>query len=344
MAEKDWKHQLGEIVDRLSKLEEKYAGIGQDMISYLDGLYYSNGLTYWDYIHLDSLLGLQNPRTPFKDEIIFITYHQMTELFFKLIKLELDSLTEEKGTGSEYLDPAKWIKRVRRMNNYFRHLSSSFDIMVSGMDKDELRKFRMALLPASGFQSVQFREIEIMSTSLSRLTVEEEQDGPENDSRSIEELYPLMYWKRGGIDLDTGKKTITLEAFEQRYDESLIQLIRKYQTRNLEYLFHRAAASIKEDETIRALLREYDQYVNVYWKLSHLAAASRHLIYGEKHAEATGGTNWRQFLPPRYQRVSFFPWLWTEQERADWGKAAVMQHFREVVSGEWMQTRTEASE
>ena len=44
-----------EIKERLERLSEKYDAIGQDMLSYLDGLLYSNSLTYWDYIHLDTL-------------------------------------------------------------------------------------------------------------------------------------------------------------------------------------------------------------------------------------------------------------------------------------------------
>lgn len=333
MAEKEWKHQLTEILSQLNKLEEKYSGLGQDMVSYLEGLYYSNGLTYWDYIHLDSLLGLQNPRTPFPDEVIFITYHQITELMFKLVKLELEALTDDKGVESEYLVPENWTKRVKRMNNYFRHLSSSFDIMVSGMDKDELRKFRMALLPASGFQSVQFRHIEIMSTSLVNLLQDHQTD---DEASSLEDLYQNMYWKQGGIDLETGKKTITLTAFEGQYDESLLHLISKYQTRNLNYLFGMAPEAVRSDPEVRSALKTFDQYVNVFWKLSHLAAASRHLVYGEQHVEATGGTNWRQFLPPKYQRVIFFPGLWSEEEQNDWGKAAVVKHFQQLVTKDWM--------
>ena len=58
-----------EIKNRLEKLQEKYASMGQDMASYLDGLLYADFLTYWDYIHLDTLLSLQNPKTPFPDEV-----------------------------------------------------------------------------------------------------------------------------------------------------------------------------------------------------------------------------------------------------------------------------------
>ncbi|MDX2248500.1 MAG: tryptophan 2,3-dioxygenase family protein [Bacteroidia bacterium] len=334
MANKDWKNQLTQILERLSMLEEKYVGMGQDMLSYLDGLYYSNGLTYWEYIHLDSLLGLQTPRTSFKDEVIFITYHQMTELWFKLIKQEIEALTSHQGEESEYLSAANWRKRLGRMVNYFKHLCNSFDIMLSGMDHEELRKFRMALLPASGFQSVQFREIEIMSTRLRNLIRTEENHLI--TERNPDQLFPEIYWKKGGIDLESGKKTITLKEFEKRYDEELIQLIHKYENQNLESLFLLQKPEIREDAGVLEVLREYDQYVNIYWKLSHLSAASKHLVSGGNDIDATGGTNWRTFLPPRYQRIIFFPEIWTSEEKESWGKAGVLKFFQQNISRNWM--------
>ena len=50
-----------EIVDRIRQLAAKYESMGQDLVSYLDGLLYSDYLTYWDYIHLDTLLTLIQP-------------------------------------------------------------------------------------------------------------------------------------------------------------------------------------------------------------------------------------------------------------------------------------------
>jgi len=64
-------HFSPEIEERLARLQEKYEAMGQDMVSYLDGLLHADFLTYWDYIHLDTLLSLQNPKTPFPDEEIF---------------------------------------------------------------------------------------------------------------------------------------------------------------------------------------------------------------------------------------------------------------------------------
>ena len=73
------------IVDKIKQLEDKYAQMGQDLNSYLEGLLVSNYLTYWDYIHLDTLLSLQSPETSFPDEKVFILYHQITELYFRMV-------------------------------------------------------------------------------------------------------------------------------------------------------------------------------------------------------------------------------------------------------------------
>jgi tryptophan 2,3-dioxygenase len=214
-----------------------------------------------------------------------------------------------------------------------RHLANSFDIMLTGLDSEELRKFRMALLPASGFQSVQFRHIEIMSTGLPQLIKEA---SPEEQAAGIEGMYPFLYWKQGGIDLETQQKTVTLKMFEERYDEELMQFLHKYRTRNLNHLYTHASPQVREDAVLREQMREYDVHVNVYWKLSHLSAASHHLRAGTDEAEGTGGTNWRSFLPPRFQRIIFFPMLWSEEEKDQWGRAAVMKLFQDRVRQGWM--------
>jgi len=85
-----------EITERLDLLQQKYEAMGQDMASYLDGLLYADFLTYWDYIHLDTLLSLQSPKTPFPDEEIFIMYHQITELYFKLTLHECKQIAAKK--------------------------------------------------------------------------------------------------------------------------------------------------------------------------------------------------------------------------------------------------------
>ena len=72
------------LIEQINKLSQKYSSTGQDLHSYLEGLLYADYVGYWDYLNLDTLLSLQTPKTDFPDEKIFIIYHQITELYFKL--------------------------------------------------------------------------------------------------------------------------------------------------------------------------------------------------------------------------------------------------------------------
>ncbi|MFC7668830.1 hypothetical protein ACFQT0_16745 [Hymenobacter humi] len=57
----------------------------------------------------------------------------------------------------------------------------------------------------------------------------------------------------------------------------------------------------------------------------------RYLQRNPTDVAATGGTNWRNYLPPKFQRRIFYPQLWTEQELTDWGKSWVEQVLEEGV-------------
>src|SRR5665213_3030953 len=164
-----------EIEERLQRLQEKYEAMGQDMTSYLDGLLHADFLTYWDYIHLDTLLSLQNPKTSFPDEEIFIIYHQITELYFKLVLHECKQIT-----GAQPLTAEFFTARLKRINQYFEALIQSFGIMVDGMEKEQFLKFRMSLLPASGFQSGQYRMIEIYATDFLNLVAKDKREELKN--------------------------------------------------------------------------------------------------------------------------------------------------------------------
>ena len=149
----------------------------------------------------------------------------------------------------------------------------------------------------------------------------------------LERLYKHIYWKKGGIDSRTGEKILTLLEFEKKYDDQFLHLIKEYKYKNIAYRYFRSDASIKENQEIRELLRSYDQYVNVFWKMSHLMASSRHLPSAEK---GTGGTNWRDYLPPKFQKVFFYETLWSEEEKNNWGREAIRKAFRERVEKGWM--------
>lgn len=301
-----------DLQEQLKKLQEKYAVMGQDLSSYLDGLLYSDYLTYWDYIHLDTLLSLQNPKTSFADERVFIIYHQITELYFKLILWEIEQIA-----ANEKLSEKFFTDRLDRIVRYFKHLSNSFDIMVEGMERDQFLKFRMALLPASGFQSAQYRLIEIYSTDMINLVAPAERQTLV--AASIDHQLEKLYWRSGATELATGKKTLTLQQFEAKYMNEFKEVGLKYKERNLRALYKKLFEGNNE---IIKRLREFDTLANVLWPLAHMRSAGHYLHKDPEDIKATGGTNWQKYLPPRFQKIMFFPELWSEQEKAEWGSAA----------------------
>ena len=303
-----------QLIDQLRKLQKKYDVLGQDLSSYLDGLLHSDYLTYWDYIHLDTLLSLQTPKTHFPDEKVFILYHQITELYFQLILWEIGQIAEK-----EDLDEAFFISRLGRIINYYKQLESSFSIMVDGLEKDQFLKFRMALLPSSGFQSAQYRLIEICSTDMINLVDTRERDALMEYSDLGLQLEKL-YWRSGATELSSGKKTLTLKQFEEKYMKQFLDTGIRFREKNLRKLYIKRFS--KSPEVI-ARLREYDSLANVRWPLAHLRSAGRYLHKDPDDIKATGGTNWQKYLPPRFQRIMFFPELWSEEEKAEWGKGGL---------------------
>jgi len=306
-----------EIKDKLDKLQEKYAAMGQDMAAYLDGLLYADFLTYWDYIHLDTLLSLQSPKTPFPDEEIFIMYHQITELYFKLSLHECRQIAEHDALTAKF-----FTDRVKRINAYFNALVSSFEVMVNGMEKEQFLKFRMSLLPASGFQSGQYRMIEICATDFSRLVDKSKRE--ELANASIEEKFEHIYWKFGATELASGKQTLTLKQFIAKYATEFLNLIKAREHSNFASLYHKLEAEGQDVGPLAEELRKLDLFVNVEWPLSHYKSAVRYLERDPVDIAATGGTNWQKYLPPRFQKRIFYPFLWTETQLEEWGKSWVL--------------------
>ncbi len=312
------KYPEKEIIDKIKQLEEKFRASGQDLSSYLEGLLHADYLNYWDYINLDTLLTLQQPKTSFKDERIFIIYHQITELYFNLILWELDQIA-----AVDQIDVNFFKERIKRVIMYFDLLVSSFAVMSKGMEREQFMKFRMSLLPASGFQSAQYRMIEIMCTDIQNLVyLAEREDYKDINLTSIDSLFDILYWQYGATELATGEKTLTLKSFEKKYGKKLKDLIGKFRKNNLwkKYLYLQ-----DKDDELTHLMRSLDEKANVHWPLAHYKSAVRYLQKDPTDIAATGGTNWQKYLPPRFQKVIFYPELWTEEEIKNWGKSWVIE-------------------
>ncbi|AXT52171.1 tryptophan 2,3-dioxygenase [Aquimarina sp. BL5] len=310
-----------EIAEKIRQLEKKFKNSGQDLGSYLDGLLHDRYLTYWDYIHLDTLLSLQIPRTHFPDEEIFIMYHQITELYFKLIIHELKQIIDDKLQTAEF-----FTKKLDRINRYFRVLIDSFDVMIKGMDKEQFLKYRMSLLPASGFQSVQFRMIEIYATPLVNL-VNSKERSQFSEEDPLEEVYEHLYWKSGATDIKTGEKTLTLKQFEYRYTPRMMRIAHQVKQSTIYHRYLELPEKEQNNVQLINALRTFDTNVNINWLLMHMGAAYRYLNRDKGQVLATGGTNWKKFLPPSFQRIIFFPDLWSAEEKENWGQQWVTHQF-----------------
>ncbi|TAE70150.1 MAG: tryptophan 2,3-dioxygenase [Bacteroidetes bacterium] len=307
-----------ELLAKLQELRDKYSLTGQDLISNLEGLLYANYLKYWDYIHLDTLLSLQNPRTDFADEKIFIAYHQITELYFKLILWELEQIANHSAINTKF-----YIDRIKRIERYLQNLIFSFDIMIEGMEYEQFRQFRMSLLPSSGFQSAQFRKIEICMTDFAHLLTSENYEKAAF-SAPIDDIFDFLYWKQGASDQQTNKETITSIHFQQKYRQEFVKLAEDYRQKNLWQIF----LELDRPKEAIEFLKNIDNLMNIEWRLAHFKSAVRYLKNPKGEAtEATGGTNWQKYLPPRFQRIIFYPELWTNEEKENWGKKWVEKNI-----------------
>jgi tryptophan 2,3-dioxygenase len=310
-----------ELLERLDALRTKYAASGQSLVDFLDGLIEADYITYWDYIRLDSLLSLQQPRTPHHDEPIFIMYHQITELYFKLALHELDAAVAAPMPGTPGWTPAHTealTEHVRRCTRYFGALENSFAVMTDGMNREQFLRFRMALIPASGFQSGQYRMIELALARLNEL-VHLDVRADYADVHDPLALLDKIYWRGGATIAATGEKTLTLKQFEAKYAKEFAE---RAVALSGQTVSDRARILVNQGgmtDELRNALRELDAQVNVRWPLQHLKTAGRYLAKQPSDTRATGGTNWPKYLPPKFQLRIAFPFLWTDAEREAWG-------------------------
>ena len=194
------------------------------------------------------------------------------------------------------------------------------------MEKEQFLKFRMSLLPASGFQSAQYRMIEICTTDINNLTQKDIRESLKGKPISVQAQH--FYWMEGSIELETGKKTQMLENFEKKYMDQFIQTAEAYKDKNLLAKYQSLTAKEQQNEVLITELRQLDLNVNVNWPLVHYKSAVRYLSQDKKDVRATGGTNWQKYLPPRFQKRIFFPEFWSEEEQENWGRQWVLNALK----------------
>jgi len=311
------------VEQQLNALSEKLQDMDQPLDHHLEGDVHAKPINYWDYIQTDALLNLQVQRTLLPDEMVFIMYHQVNELIFKMILWELQQVADK-----ENLDAVFFTSRLARISSYFDMLTASFRVMRHGMDLDQYLKFRRTLSPASGFQSAQYRQIEFASTHLINLIdkrfradfSKKIEEGVQFDASFYDESFEHLYWQAAGKDYSTGKKTFTLLEFEQKYKAPLLRFIKTFKDLNLYSKFQTLPEKAQQDAELCKAMRHYDHTVNIKWVMAHYDTARYYLNQGDKPLEATGGSDWAKYMHPKYQKRVFFPDLWSAEELKNWGQ------------------------
>ena len=293
----------------LNELDQKFAAIGQKTETHLEGLVWAKPMTYWDYIQTDALLNLQVQRTTLPDEMVFIMYHQVNELLFKMILWEIDQITSVDKPATAFFS-----ERLMRISRYFDMLTTSFTIMGDGMELEQYNKFRNTLTPASGFQSAQYRLIEFASTDLINL-IDNRFRADIDRNTPYEHALEHLYWQAAGKNYQTGEKSYLLKAFEEKYKAEFLRKMEEYNTTNLWQKFKSLPEEDQKNPELVKAMRHYDYTVNVTWVMGHLNAARKYIGGGE----ATGGSDWTKYMHPKFQRRIFFPELWSEDELKNWG-------------------------
>lgn len=298
----------------LKEIELKYDSINQKTETQLEGLLWSKPITYWDYIQTDALLNLQIQRTTLPDEMVFIMYHQVNELIFKMILWEMQQICYCENIKTDF-----FTERLMRVSRYFDMLTTSFSIMEEGMEVEQYMKFRNTLTPASGFQSAQYRLIEFSSTDLINL-IDYRFRSKIDRNTSYNHAFEHLYWQAAGKDYTTGKKSYLLEEFERKYKDEFLKHMEQYNSINIWQKFKQLPENDKKNPEIVKAMRHFDYTVNITWVMQHLNVAIKYIDHsGKGDGEATGGSDWKKYMHPKYQRRIFFPELWSEDELANWG-------------------------
>lgn len=251
-------------------------------------------LTYNSYLMVPDLLKLQHLQSqpPHPDELQFIIIHQTYELWFKLVLFELDRART--ALFENRLDDACMLmKRVHAIERVF---VTQIHVLES-MQPSAFLGFREHLRPASGFQSVQFREVEILSglrddAFVAFLRQENVAEVHVAVERRLKEpsLREAMHAAIEGCGFDLGRSGGKGEPDEAKLDAALLKV---YMTLEPRPLYHALEALMEHDELVRL------------WRMHHVMMVER--IIGSKMG--TGGSSGAKYLAATTAR-RFFPELW----------------------------------
>ena len=231
-------------------------------------------LSYGTYLKVPELLTLQQKLSEEHDELLFIVAHQVYELWFKVVLFELEAARDRIDSDDIFFAR----HHLQRVHVVERLLIEQIEVLET-MSPQDFLAFRSQLAPASGFQSVQFREIEFLSglkepKYLARLEATPEETARLRrrlDEPSLADAYHHLLERRGSPTL--------LEVFRDRERHS--------------DLFDLCEALIDHDEAF------------AHWRARHVLMVERQI--GAK--TGTGGSSGAEYLRGTLGK-RFYPELW----------------------------------
>jgi tryptophan 2,3-dioxygenase len=231
-------------------------------------------LSYGTYLEVAKLLDLQKALSQEHDELLFIVAHQVYELWFKVVLFELEAARDRIDAGDIFF-ARHYLQRVRVIE---RLLVEQLEVLET-MSPQDFVAFRSQLAPASGFQSVQFREIEFLSGLKEPKYLARIEATPEEmarlrrrlDEPSLDDAFRSLVERRGSPPL------VDIFRDRERYGD----------------LFDLCEALLDHDEAF------------AHWRARHVLMVERQI--GSK--TGTGGSSGAEYLRTTLGK-RFFPELW----------------------------------
>jgi tryptophan 2,3-dioxygenase len=262
-------------------------------------------LSYNKYLRVSDLIGLQECLSDpaHHDELLFITIHQTYELWFKQVLHEIDAAIRQMSEDRA----AAAAQSMRRVVEIEKVLVQQIHILET-MTPISFLAFRDELNPASGFQSMQFREIEF-SSGLKDAAVMESFSGDEfagprlsarHDAPTLSDaLYALL--RRRGLDAPGDEAKLSEDERKRLYGQrtrAILEILTHFETR------------FEEFQLIESLI-EHDEYFSL-WRSHHVKMVER--MVGAKRG--TGGSEGIGYLRSTLDK-KFFPELWEARTYLD---------------------------
>ncbi len=243
-------------------------------------------LTYTSYLKINELIALQEPQgePAAQDEMLFIVVHQAYELWFKQILHDFGYLFR----ALERDDLVSSIRIMDRVCEIFRLVIHQIEILET-MTPVSFNQFRSRLNPASGFQSHQFRQLELMSGI---------------EAAEFESLFALSPEWKEELKKQMGKPNLRDVFFNHLKRRGLI-------TDRTPEQIEKALTKVYSDEpqwlTLQDLCEKLIKYDELFWlwRFRHVQMVER--MIGKKRG--TGGSLGAVYLATTLKK-RFFPELW----------------------------------